>query len=73
MTRSVAIVTGASSGIGRATAVRLARDFGAVVIAARSGEKLQEASSARPASAASAKPEKSPISSRSRSRRPRAG
>src|SRR5260370_30132502 len=40
MSRSVAIVTGASSGIGKATALRLARDFGAVVLAARSGEKL---------------------------------
>ncbi|MBR0822570.1 SDR family oxidoreductase [Bradyrhizobium liaoningense] len=42
MTKTVAIVTGASSGIGRATAVRLARDFGAIVIAARSAEKLDE-------------------------------
>ena len=42
MSRSVAIVTGASSGIGNATALRLARDFGAVVLAARSGEKLSE-------------------------------
>jgi 3-oxoacyl-[acyl-carrier protein] reductase len=40
MSGSVAIVTGASSGIGRATALRLARDFGAVVIVARSGEEL---------------------------------
>ncbi|MGY4474283.1 SDR family oxidoreductase [Bradyrhizobium sp. USDA 3364] len=43
MTRSVAIVTGASSGIGRATALRLARDFSAIVLVARSGEKLHEA------------------------------
>jgi 3-oxoacyl-[acyl-carrier protein] reductase len=42
MSKSVAIVTGASSGIGKATAVRLARDFGAIVLAARSGEKLGE-------------------------------
>lgn len=42
MTRSVAIVTGASSGIGRATAIRLGRDFDAIVIAARSAEKLDE-------------------------------
>jgi 3-oxoacyl-[acyl-carrier protein] reductase len=42
MTTSVAIVTGASSGIGRATALRLARDFSAVVLVARSGEKLRE-------------------------------
>ena len=42
MSKSVAIVTGASSGIGKATALRLARDFGAIVLAARSGEKLGE-------------------------------
>src|SRR4029077_14439580 len=42
MSQSIAIVTGASSGIGKATALRLARDFGAVVLAARSGEKLGE-------------------------------
>jgi 3-oxoacyl-[acyl-carrier protein] reductase len=41
MSKSVAIVTGASSGIGKATALRLARDFGAIVLAARSGEKLE--------------------------------
>jgi short chain dehydrogenase len=42
MSNSVAIVTGASSGIGKATALRLARDFRAIVLAARSGEKLAE-------------------------------
>jgi 3-oxoacyl-[acyl-carrier protein] reductase len=42
MPESVAIVTGASSGIGKATALRLARDFGAIVLAARGGEKLDE-------------------------------
>jgi 3-oxoacyl-[acyl-carrier protein] reductase len=42
MSESVAIVTGASSGIGRAAAVRLARDFRAVVLIARNGEKLGE-------------------------------
>jgi len=39
---SVAIVTGASQGIGRATAIRLARDFSAVVLASRDGDALKE-------------------------------
>jgi len=39
---SVAVVTGASQGIGRATALRLARDFTAVVLAARNAEELQK-------------------------------
>jgi 3-oxoacyl-[acyl-carrier protein] reductase len=38
----VAIVTGASSGIGKSTALRLSRDFSAIVLAAREGEKLAE-------------------------------
>ncbi|MFZ6648873.1 SDR family oxidoreductase [Undibacterium sp. TJN25] len=42
MSKPVAIVTGASSGIGKATALRLARDFGVVVLVARGGEKLAE-------------------------------
>jgi 3-oxoacyl-[acyl-carrier protein] reductase len=42
VSESVAIITGASSGIGKATALRLARDFGAIVLATRSGEKLGE-------------------------------
>ena len=33
MIKSVAVVTGASQGIGRATAIRLARDFSAIVLA----------------------------------------
>ena len=41
-TKSVAIVTGASQGIGRATALRLARDFSAIVLVARDKEKLEE-------------------------------
>ena len=39
--KSVAIVTGASQGIGRATALRLARDFSAVVLVARNKDKLE--------------------------------
>ena len=39
---SVAIVTGASQGIGRSTAIRLARDFSAIVLAARDGDALKE-------------------------------
>jgi 3-oxoacyl-[acyl-carrier protein] reductase len=44
MSASVAIVTGASSGIGKATSLRLARDFNAIVLAARGGENLGEVS-----------------------------
>src|SRR5271170_5169508 len=43
---SVAIVTGASQGIGRATALRLARDFSDVVVAARNQDELQKTSAA---------------------------
>ena len=41
MTKSVAIVTGASQGIGRSTAIRLARDFEALVLVARNRGKLE--------------------------------
>jgi 3-oxoacyl-[acyl-carrier protein] reductase len=43
---SVAIVTGASQGIGRATGLRLARDFSAVVLAARNEDELQKTAAA---------------------------
>jgi len=43
--KSAAIVTGASQGIGRATAVRLARDFSAVVLVARDEENLETVAS----------------------------
>ena len=39
---SVAIVTGASSGIGRATALRLASDFPRIALVARDGDKLRQ-------------------------------
>ncbi|MGH8149750.1 MAG: SDR family oxidoreductase [Steroidobacteraceae bacterium] len=42
MPSSVAIITGASQGIGRATAVRLARDFPALVLVARNRDNLEE-------------------------------
>jgi 3-oxoacyl-[acyl-carrier protein] reductase len=42
MSELVAIVTGASQGIGRATAVRLAKDFSGVALAARDPDALKE-------------------------------
>jgi 3-oxoacyl-[acyl-carrier protein] reductase len=43
--KSVAVVTGASQGLGRATALRLARDFSAVVLVARDKENLETTAS----------------------------
>jgi 3-oxoacyl-[acyl-carrier protein] reductase len=40
-TKSVAIITGASQGIGRATAIRLARDFSSIVLVARDKDSLE--------------------------------
>jgi 3-oxoacyl-[acyl-carrier protein] reductase len=42
---SVAVVTGASQGIGRATALRLARDFSAIVLVARNQAELESTAS----------------------------
>jgi 3-oxoacyl-[acyl-carrier protein] reductase len=39
--KSVAVVTGASQGIGRAAALRLARDFSVIVLVARNKESLE--------------------------------
>jgi 3-oxoacyl-[acyl-carrier protein] reductase len=46
MKNSVAIVTGASQGIGRSTAVRLARDFNSIVLVARNRKELEETAAA---------------------------
>ena len=46
MLKSVAIVTGASQGIGRATSIRLARDFEAVVLTARQEDELKKTAAA---------------------------
>ena len=54
MSNSVAVVTGASQGIGRATAIRLARDFSALVLIARSRANLDETAKAVKAAGANA-------------------
>jgi 3-oxoacyl-[acyl-carrier protein] reductase len=46
MKNTVAIVTGASQGIGRSTALRLAQDFSSLVLAARNGDALKEVAKA---------------------------
>lgn len=46
MSKSVAIVTGASQGIGQATAVRLARDFSALSLVARNRASLEQTAEA---------------------------
>src|SRR5262245_24228833 len=46
MSKSVAIVTGASQGIGQATALRLARDVSALVLVARNRVNLEETAKA---------------------------
>ena len=40
--KSVAVVTGASQGIGQAASLRLARDFSAVALVARNKDKLEK-------------------------------
>jgi 3-oxoacyl-[acyl-carrier protein] reductase len=46
MSKSVAIVTGASQGIGQATAIRLARDFSGLVLVARNRANLEQTAEA---------------------------
>jgi NAD(P)-dependent dehydrogenase (short-subunit alcohol dehydrogenase family) len=54
MTKSVAIVTGASQGIGQATAIRLARDFSALTLVARNRANLEQTAEAVRAAGAQA-------------------
>jgi 3-oxoacyl-[acyl-carrier protein] reductase len=54
MEKSVAIVTGASQGIGRSTAIRLARDFSALVLVARDRANLETTAEAVKAAGAEA-------------------
>jgi 3-oxoacyl-[acyl-carrier protein] reductase len=46
MSKSVAVVTGASQGIGQATAIRLARDVSALVVVARNRANLEQTAAA---------------------------
>ncbi|GGE98856.1 short-chain dehydrogenase [Aliidongia dinghuensis] len=52
MSQSVAIVTGASQGIGQATAIRLAHDFTGLVLVARNRANLEETAAAAKAAGA---------------------
>jgi 3-oxoacyl-[acyl-carrier protein] reductase len=52
--QAVAVVTGASQGIGHSTAVRLARDFSSIVLVARNRTKLEETATTVEAAGANA-------------------
>lgn len=54
MNNKIAIVTGASAGIGAATAIRIAKDFSGVVLSARRENELEDTAAA--VSAAASKP-----------------
>jgi 3-oxoacyl-[acyl-carrier protein] reductase len=54
MSQSAAVVTGASQGIGRSTALRLAKDFSSIVLVARNRVKLEETAKAVTAAGAQA-------------------
>jgi 3-oxoacyl-[acyl-carrier protein] reductase len=54
MSRSVAVVTGASQGIGQATAIHLARDLSALVLVARNRAHLEQTADAVRAAGADA-------------------
>lgn len=54
MMKSVAIVTGASQGIGQATAIRLARDFSALALVARNRSNMEQTAQAVRAAGAQA-------------------